>query len=125
MLQNRNVTTSKRSGGGPVPSLATIASSRVGALRAGRVLGFMVAWEMARAALGDDWPGDDGISAQVAAYADWWRESERTAWRNVDRFRAAFPGEDTPTRIMAAAAAARWDQRHGVAGLGAVRLAGA
>lgn len=104
------------------PSLAAVAQKRVGSLRAGRVLAFMVAWETARASLGDEWPADQGISAQVYAYGAWWRESERTAWRELERFRAAFPDEQTPTRLMDAAAAARWDRRHGVAGLAALQL---
>ncbi len=102
-------------------SLAQQAGARVGVWKAGRVLAFMVQWETARASLRDDWP--DGLSAQVAAYSEWWRDTERTGWNELRRFRAAFPGEQTPTRLMEAAAAARWDRRRGVAGLGAVQLA--
>jgi hypothetical protein len=99
-----------------------IARRRVGLVRAGQVLSAMIAWEVAREALGDEWP--DGIEAQVQAYSAWWRQSERTGWRELSRFRAAFPGESTPTRIMGLSRDA-WDERRGVAGLGAVKLAAA
>lgn len=55
-------------------------------------------------------------------YAEWWKDSRATAYRQQANFREAFPGESTPDRLLDIAAA-QWDERTGVAGLGAVRIA--
>ena len=92
---------------------------RVGVVQGGRAVAVLVQWDTALQAMGDEWP--EGIEAQVQAYADWWRVAERTGWNDLRRFRAAFPGEETPARLMAAARDV-WDERRGVRGLGAVAL---
>jgi hypothetical protein len=102
------------------PTLMRVAAERVGQLRAGRVLAFMVSWQLARRSLRDEWP--DRLSDQVRAHATWWRESERSAWRDLQRFRDCFPEEESPSRLMDAAEAASWDARGGVQGLGALPL---
>lgn len=104
------------------PTLLQLATDRVGQLRAGRVLAFMIAWQTARRALGDEWPAE-GVEAQVRAYSAWWRQSERNGWRELDRFRQVWPDETTPSALMDAAASS-WDERRGVQGLGAVVVAG-
>jgi len=96
------------------------AVGQLGPLKGARVVAFMVSWEVARQALGDEWPAD-GIEAQVVAHSRWWRESTRTTWRDLARFRECFDGEDTPTRLMLAVAG-NWDRARGVHGLGSVAL---
>lgn len=102
------------------PSILQAAIERVGVRQGSRACSVLVSWHTARVALGDDWPRH-GVEAQVQAYAAWWNVDERTGWRDLQRFRAAFPGESTPTRLVEAAQSA-WDERRGVQGLGAVPL---
>jgi len=90
--------------------LLAIASRQVGLRRAFRVLTFMAAWDRARTAL-----GKRPITLQE--YSTWWRENERTAYREQALFREAFPGEDTPERLLDLAMA-QWQERRGVSGLG-------
>lgn len=95
-------------------SLLSVAQSRVGAVRAYKVIAFMVEWQMARTALGRD-------SLTVAEFRDWWKLSERTAYREQQRFRTAFPDETTPDRLLDLALAS-WDERSGVAGLAGLSI---
>jgi hypothetical protein len=69
----------------------------------------MVEWQIARDQLGRE-------SITLAEFREWWRISERTAYRDQAYFREAFPGETTPDRLLDAALAA-WDQRRGVQNL--------
>lgn len=94
---------------------------RVGVLQGSRAVAVMVQWHTVRAAMGDEWPADGTVSDRVRVCADWWHVTERTAWNELRRFRAAFPGEETPERLMTAAQAS-WDERRGVAGLGSAPL---
>jgi hypothetical protein len=94
--------------------LLVVAQQRVGLRRAFRALTFMAAWDHARRALRRE-------SLTLSEYAEWWRESEATAYRHQALFREAFPGEKTPDHLLDLAAV-QWDERTGVAGLGAVRL---
>ena len=96
------------------------AVAAVGPMKGARVLAFMVQWNTAREALGDEWPAD-GIEAQVRAYCAWWRVSERTGWNELSRFRAVWPEEETPSGLMDALMAS-WDRSRGVRGLGSVAL---
>jgi Txe/YoeB family toxin of Txe-Axe toxin-antitoxin module len=43
----------------------------------------------------------DGFPTQ-AEYANYWKQSERSAQRDWERFRKAFPGEDGPERLARA-----------------------
>jgi hypothetical protein len=95
------------------PTLLEVAVRRVGALKGARVLSFMVAWDVVRQELGHE--------PSIEEYAEWWRVSERTAWREQARFRESFPGESNPARLMDAARGT-WDERQGVRGLGNVAL---
>jgi hypothetical protein len=89
------------------------AATRLGPLKGSRVLTFMIAWDVARREVGDD--------LTVAAYAEWWKLSERTAWRELATFHELFPDERNPTRIMRELQG-QWESRRGVRGLGAVKL---
>jgi hypothetical protein len=60
-------------------------------------------------------------SLTLAEYADWWRESHGASYRTQANFREAFPGETTPDRLLDLAAA-QWDARTGLSGLGDVRI---
>jgi hypothetical protein len=72
--------------------LLRIAASHVGLRRGLRALGFMVAWDMCREALGHE--------PDVQEYAAWWKEATSTAYRDMALFKEAFPGEDTPSRLL-------------------------
>ncbi len=43
--------------------------------------------------------GDGQLSAAVAEYAAWWKDSERTAWRHLAAFRKSYPGHDDPAEL--------------------------
>jgi len=98
--------------------LFEVMRQRVGYRRTVHVLAFMVQWDIARRSL----HGREPLT--LAEYADWWKVSRPTVFREQARFREAFPGESTPDRLLDLAAVA-WDQRTGVAGLGAVRIGAA
>lgn len=92
-------------------TLLQLAVRRVGLMRAGRVLAFMVAWDVVRRELDRE--------PTLEEYGDWWRQSRATSFREQKLFREAFPGEVTPTRLLDAAGD-EWDRRRGWKGLGAV-----
>jgi hypothetical protein len=92
-------------------TLLELAIARVGVLRGSRVLAYMIQWDVVRRELGHEPTREE--------FSDWWQQSERTTYRDQALFKEAFPGEESPARLMAAARAA-WDERRGVAGLGAV-----
>jgi hypothetical protein len=97
------------------PTLFDVARHRVGYRGAIHALSFMVQWDIARRSL----HGTEALT--LTEYQEWWRMSRATAFREQARFRAAFPGESTPDRLLDAIAA-YWDQRRGVKALGAVSL---
>lgn len=73
----------------------------------------MAAWDTAQRAIGHE--------IGITEYARWWKEPEATAYRHQALFREAFPGEQTPARLLALVAS-QWDQRQGLAGLGEAQL---
>jgi len=95
--------------------LLTIASRRVGLRRGFRVLTFMASWDRARRAL-------DKRPITLEEYREWWRESERTAYRDQALFREAFPDELTPDHLLDLAYG-QWIEKQGIKGLGAVIIA--
>lgn len=95
--------------------LLTIAARQIGMRRAFRVLTFMAAWDRARKAMRRE-------TLTLQEYADWWRENQRTAYRDQALFREAFPSESTPDRLLDLAEG-QWIERHGIKGLGAVVVA--
>lgn len=98
------------------PSLAQIVMGRMGVLQGGRVMTFILCWAIAEEAIGH--------VPTVEEYADWWKESRATAYREQARFRQCFPEESTPQRIVDLLKEQRTDwRRRGVNGLGQVQLA--
>lgn len=89
--------------GEPSTSLLAIAVQRAGLFKGGRAALVVVQWAVARQGLGRPLGEEEGghVSAAVRDYAAWWRESERTGWRDLRRFRQAFPEEETPERLAA------------------------
>jgi len=77
-------------------TLLQIATKRVGVRSGFKAVTYMVAWQIVRDDLGHD--------PTVAQYADWWRESQATAYREQALFREAFPEERTPARLLDATA---------------------
>jgi hypothetical protein len=73
-------------------TLAMIAAGRVGVIKSARVMAFMVQWQIAA--------DDLGREPTVEEYAEWWNSSRRTAFREQALFREAFPGENTPRRLL-------------------------
>src|SRR6185312_13612023 len=59
---------------------------------------FALLWSLAVADVGELGQGE-GVTAAVRAYRDYWGDSERTVYRHLQAFRAAFPGHDTPADI--------------------------
>jgi hypothetical protein len=98
------------------PSLAKLAARRVGPVKGGRAIAFMWQWALWRETTGAP---PASITQDVTDYADWWRESERTVWRHLELYREAFPGEQTPDRILDLVLA-QIDRSAGVRGLGRV-----
>ena len=97
-------------------TLAQVAIEKKGVIKGSRVLAFILCWGIAEEALGHP--------PTVEEYADWWKESRSTAYREQARFRECFPTEATPQRIVNMLQAQRADWKaKGVGGLGQVRLA--
>lgn len=76
-------------------------------LRVGsRALSTLAAWAIAEATLGRplgaDVVGHGHTTAAVREYSKWWKQSERSTWRDLHAFEKAF-GEKTPARLVAAA----------------------
>jgi hypothetical protein len=94
--------------------LLSVAARSVGLRRAMRALTFMAAWDRARKAMRKE-------ALTLDEYREWWRESERTSFRDQQRFREAFPGESTPDRLLDLAEG-QWVERNGISGLGRIRV---
>jgi hypothetical protein len=97
------------------PTLLDVARHRVGLRKALKVLTYMLAWQIVRDELGHE--------PTVDEYSRWWKEGRATAFRAQGLFREAFPGEDTPSRILDLVAA-EMDRRKGVASLGNLAVPG-
>jgi hypothetical protein len=72
-----------------------VAVSRVGLFKGAKVIGFMWGWSVLELELGRE--------PTVEEYGERWLLSRATAYRERVRFRAAFPGEESPSRLLAAA----------------------
>lgn len=81
-------------------TIAEYVVREVGFWNGQKVLAFIMAWESARAALGQE-------SMTLDEYRDWWRTSERTAYREQALFRRAFPDYGTPDELLALARSQR------------------
>lgn len=75
----------------PEPLLVTL-QGRVGYLRGCKVCGFIVAWGIVTESLGRP-------PESIEEYADWWKQSHRTAYREQALFRLAVHEYETPTEL--------------------------
>lgn len=84
--------------------LLSVAFQNAGMVRGGRAIATLAAWAIAeqrtQAPLVDV-EGRGRTTAAMRAYAAYWEMSDRTAWRDLLAFRAAFPAEETPERMTA------------------------
>jgi hypothetical protein len=77
---------------GRPPTLLEAIQERTGSLRATMKVGMTITcWAIVRQ--------DLGRAPFVHEYADWWKVSERTAWREMAGFAKAFPDEENPDRL--------------------------
>nr|CRY96439.1 hypothetical protein [uncultured prokaryote] len=93
-----------------VTTIFEAARQRAGIRGAANALAFMVQWGMVRDQLDREPTIDD--------YREFWKVTRSTAFRHQSQFRAAFPHESTPSRLLDLASS-QWDAKRGVAGLGA------
>ncbi len=82
------------------------ARRRVGVRRGASAVAFATSWAVAEQSLGHVL-GAGQTTAAIVEYREYWKEADRTTWRNLERFREAFPGEDTPARLLHLLADAR------------------
>ena len=73
-------------------TLQEFVSKQVGLIKTARVITFILAWGIAAEAVGHP--------LTLEEYADWWKESRSTSFREQALFREAFPGETTPQRLV-------------------------
>lgn len=87
----------------PPTTVLELVQARTGSLRKTFQVGKVIAqWAIVRQ--------DLGRRPYVHEYADWWKVSERTAWREMARFADAFPEEDGPDRLALLVLAAAPDR---------------
>lgn len=81
--------------------LMVVAFTNAGVVTAGRAMSVLLCWGIAERALGRELGNGEGISAAVREYTEWWKQSERTTWRDLRAFRKAFPSEESPAALAA------------------------
>jgi hypothetical protein len=86
--------------GEPTVSVLEYAVRRGGIRRGTQAATLVESWLIASRKLGHELGQGEGVTAAVREYASYWKRSERTAWRELDRFREVFPEEATPERIV-------------------------
>jgi hypothetical protein len=93
------------------PTVADVCIGKLGVLKGARCASFIASWAIASTSL--------GRPITLEEYAEWWKESERTAYRHQAEFRKCFPhlGNPQPIADLAQQRAAGWQAR-GVDGLG-------
>lgn len=110
-------------------SLLEIATRRGGIRKGAKATEVVVTWSIAVEQLGHPLGTAEGehLSAQIREYAAYWKTSERTAWRDLGRFREVFPEEESPARLAAIISAVAADRREQLSrgALGNVRLVAA
>ena len=87
--------------GEPAVSVLQLTAQRAGVMRGGRAAAVIIEWAIATARLGHELGQGADLSAAVREYGRYWRHSERTAWRQLARFREVFPEEESPARLAA------------------------
>ena len=98
-------------------TLIDIAVARGGIIKGPRAISMIFGWFVAEEMLGHP--------PTLEEYADWWRLSRATAFREQAAFRECFPGETTPQRIVDWAKVQRREvRRGGVKGLGRLAIEG-
>jgi len=68
---------------------------KVGFRKTLKILTFVMAWATVE--------NEFGREPSIEEYADWWRSSRATAFREQALFRECFPNEATPSRLTALA----------------------
>lgn len=88
-----------------------VCAARGGVWKGSKVASFICQWTMASQSMGK--------AITLTEYAEWWCQSEATAYRHQAEFRALFPGMTTPQPIAdeAIARGEEWLSR-GLAGFG-------
>lgn len=89
-----------------------VCQARAGVLKGARVCAFIAQWTMASQALGK--------AITLDEYRDWWKESERTAYRHRREFRAVFPHLEDPQPFADEAIVRAEAVAHGVKGIGSL-----
>jgi hypothetical protein len=97
----------------PARTVMEVACARAGVLKGARVVAFVCQWTMASQAL--------GRSITLEEYRDWWKESERTAYRHQREFRDVF-GMPDPQPFADQAIVRAEALAHGVKGLGSLSV---
>jgi hypothetical protein len=105
-------------------SLLKVATRNAGLRHGTSAVAFAVAWAVAEQSLGHEL-GDGVLTNAMQEYRDYWRQSDRTTWRELERFREAFPGEKSPVRLLRLIEDERamGTQKLGAAGFGGLRVA--
>lgn len=82
-------------------SALALAVGSAGLIKGARAMSFLITWAIAVRQLGHDLGEQEGghLSAAVREHAAYWRQTERTSWRDVAAWRQAFPGEESPAAL--------------------------
>ncbi len=105
-------------------TLLKLATRNAGLRQGTAAVAFAVAWAVAEQSLGHEL-GDGVLTNAMHEYRDYWRQSDRTTWRELERFRKAFPGEESPVRLLRLMEdeCLMRSQKVGASGFGCLRLA--
>lgn len=82
-------------------ALLAIGIARAGMWKGSRACSFLVTWAIAERRLGHDLGSEDtgSLSAAIREHAKYWRQSERTSWRDLTAWQASFPSEESPAEL--------------------------
>jgi len=85
---------------GAAPLLG-VAIGRAGMWKGTRACSFLVTWAIAQRKLGHELGANDtgSLSAAIREHAKYWRQSERTSWRDLTAWQASFPMEPSPATM--------------------------
>lgn len=85
-------------------SLLQQAVERAGTVKGARAAEMVATWALAEASLGHELGAGEGghLSAAIREYSRYWKQSERTTWRELNRFRQVFPEQESPAAYAAA-----------------------
>lgn len=81
--------------------LLGLAIARAGMWQGTRAASFLITWAIAERKLGHHLGADEtgSLSAAIREHAKYWRVSERTSWRDLTAWQAAFPGVESPADV--------------------------